>query len=82
MRVLAGAGVCNANKLIRRRFEMLIVMTRMIGIAIAIIFVLCAINVAMEHRLLGVYSKAVPLFGLGCLAVFIVLQIIRALVSR
>lgn len=81
MRVLADAGVFNANKPIRGG-EMLIVITRIVGITIAVIFVLCAINVAMGHRLLGAYSKIVPMFGLGCLVFFIVLQIIRALVNR
>ena len=61
---------------------MLIVVTRIVGITIAVIFVLCAINVAMGHRLLGAYSKIVPMFGLGCLVVFIVLQIMRAFAGK
>jgi len=58
---------------------MLIVMTRIVGIAMAVIVVLCAVNIVMGNRLLRPYSKIVSLFGLGCLVVFIILQVIGAL---
>lgn len=58
---------------------MLIVMTRIVAIAMAVIVVLCAVNIVMGNRLLGPYSKIVSLFGLGCLVVFIILQVIGAL---
>ena len=61
---------------------MLIVMTRIVGIAMAVIVVLCAVNIVMRNRLLGPYSKIVSLFGLGCLVVFIILQVIGALAGR
>ncbi|CAK7051000.1 hypothetical protein CUZ56_01773 [Saezia sanguinis] len=61
---------------------MLIVMIRIVGIAMAVIVVLCAVNIVMRNRLLGPYSKIVSLFGLGCLVVFIVLQVIGALAGR
>lgn len=61
---------------------MLIVMIRIVGIAMAVIVVLCAVNMVMGNRLLGTYSKIVPMFGLGCLVVFIVLQVIGALAGR
>ena len=61
---------------------MLIVMIRIVGIAMAVIVVLCAVNIVMRNRLLGPYSKIVSLFGLGCLVVFIVLQVIGALAGK